>query len=64
MKYNFVFGTIFLHNPHRIKQWVDYNVEIGVDHFCLYYHGKISFFKDLKTKTIIFKPNLAFKNTA
>jgi hypothetical protein len=29
----------------RVKQWVDYHLKIGVDHFYLYYHGPLS---DLK----------------
>ena len=41
--YDIVFCCIFYHNPYRIKQWIDYHIELGVDHFCVFYHGDLNF---------------------
>ena len=41
--YDIVFCCIFYHNPYRIKQWMDYYIKLGVDHFCVFYHGDLNF---------------------
>ncbi len=44
-KYDLVMSTLFLKDPYRAKQWIEYNLLLGVQHFFMYYHGRL---KDLK----------------
>jgi len=40
-KFDFVMSTLFLQDPYRVKQWVEYHLLLGVQHFYLYYHGRL-----------------------
>ena len=44
-KYDLVMSTLFLKDPYRAKQWIEYHLLLGVQHFFMYYHGRL---KDLK----------------
>ena len=49
-KYDLVMSTLFLKDPYRAKQWIEYHLLLGVQHFFMYYHGRLSDLKKLFPK--------------
>ena len=43
-------STLFLKDPYRAKQWIEYHLLLGVQHFFMYYHGRLSDLKALFPK--------------
>ncbi len=40
-KYNVIACCLFDYNSHRIETWIEYHKNFGIDHFVLYYDGKL-----------------------
>ena len=49
-RYDVVMSTLFLKDPYRAKQWIEYHLLLGVQHFFMYYHGRLSDLKALFPK--------------